>query len=98
MYPAPAVSCLQDVPNGICSMTRQVLKLAITATVGCMPSTPILAQILPPAAKAAHVGSRKSRPSKWPSTILPLSGGRPATPAGTISISASCATGPIRGS
>jgi Purple acid Phosphatase, N-terminal domain len=52
---APAVSCLQDVPNGICSMTRQVLKLAITATVGCMPSTTILAQILPPAAKAAHV-------------------------------------------
>jgi purple acid phosphatase-like protein len=52
---APAVSCLQDVPNGICSMTRQVLKLAIAATVGCMLSTPILAQILRPAAKAAHV-------------------------------------------
>ncbi len=37
-------------------MTSQVLKLSIAATVGCMLfSTPILAQILPPAPKAAHV-------------------------------------------
>jgi Purple acid Phosphatase, N-terminal domain len=37
-------------------MTSQVLKLAIAATVGCMLfSTPILAQIPPPAPKAAHV-------------------------------------------
>ena len=36
-------------------MTSQVLKPAIAATVGCMLfSTPILAQILPPAPKAAH--------------------------------------------
>jgi hypothetical protein len=37
-------------------MTSKVLKPAIAATVGCMLfSTPILAQILPPAPKAAHV-------------------------------------------
>ncbi len=36
-------------------MTSQVLKPAIAATVGCMLfSTPNLAQILPPAPKAAH--------------------------------------------
>jgi hypothetical protein len=41
---------------GICFMRSQLLKLAITATVGCMLfSTPILAQILPPAPKPAHV-------------------------------------------
>ena len=50
---APAVSCLQDVPNGVCSMTGRFS--STSATVGCMLSTPILAQILPPAAKAAHV-------------------------------------------
>jgi phosphodiesterase/alkaline phosphatase D-like protein len=38
------------------SMIRQLLKLALTAAVGgLLSSTPTLAQILPPAQKAAHV-------------------------------------------
>jgi hypothetical protein len=43
------------------SMIRQLLKLAITATVGSLlSSTPTLAQILPPTPKAAHVEITKA--------------------------------------
>ncbi len=38
-------------------MTSQILKLAAVATVGCtLFSSPILAQVLPPASRAAHFG------------------------------------------